>query len=189
MIRTHLESVLGCSCTALKAGLINLSKCVPVLFNMFMQLGPHNTHTHEVTLKTNPLTYVHFCCGFLFASFLKFAAMAGLGHRNQVIDGSKFPTAQQGQTEVLVIDPEGERILREELLPKLSILKPTQSVKILGVILDSELSFFDTSKHNHFDERQVFTVLRFQPESARFSLSVQLEGAAACFYVQSLRLL
>ena len=44
----------------------------------------------------------------------------------------------QDITEVLVIGPEGQR---EKLLLKLQNLKPTQSIKNLGVIFDSELNF------------------------------------------------
>ena len=49
-----------------------------------------------------------------------------------------FLQLNQDKTEVLVIGPEGKR---EKLLSKLQDLKPSQSVKNLGVIFDSELNF------------------------------------------------
>ena len=49
-----------------------------------------------------------------------------------------FLQLNQDKAEVLVIAPEGQR---EKLLPKLQDLKPTQSVKNLHVIFDSELNF------------------------------------------------
>lgn len=49
-----------------------------------------------------------------------------------------FLQLNQDKTEVLVIGPEGRR---EELLPKLRDFKPSQYVKNLGVVFDSELTF------------------------------------------------
>ena len=46
-----------------------------------------------------------------------------------------FLQLNQDKTEVFVIGPEGKR---EKLLPKLKDLKPSQCVKNLGVIFDSE---------------------------------------------------
>ena len=49
-----------------------------------------------------------------------------------------FLQLNQDKTEVLIIGPEGKR---EKHLPKLHDYKPSQCVKNLGVIFDSELSF------------------------------------------------
>merc|ERR1712035_195653 len=56
----------------------------------------------------------------------------------------KFLQLNQDKTEVLVIGPEGQR---EKLLPKLQDFKPSQYVKNLGVIFDSELSFIPHIKN------------------------------------------
>lgn len=55
-----------------------------------------------------------------------------------------FLQLNQDKTEVLVIGPEGKR---EKLLPKLQDFKPTQCVKNLGVIFDSELNFIPHIKN------------------------------------------
>ena len=55
-----------------------------------------------------------------------------------------FLQLNQDKTEVLVIGPEGKR---EKLLPKLQDFKPSQSVKNLGVIFDSELTFIPHIKN------------------------------------------
>ena len=55
-----------------------------------------------------------------------------------------FLQLNQDPTEVLVIGPEGKR---EKLLPKLKDLKPSQCVKNLGVIFDSELNFIPHIKN------------------------------------------
>ena len=51
----------------------------------------------------------------------------------------ELPTA-----EVLIIGPEGKR---EKLSPKLQDFKPSQSVKNLGVIFDSDLNFITHIKN------------------------------------------
>ncbi len=55
-----------------------------------------------------------------------------------------FLQLNQDKTEVLVIGPEGQK---EKLLSKLYDFKPTQSVKNLGVIFDSELNFIPHIKN------------------------------------------
>ena len=49
-----------------------------------------------------------------------------------------FLQLNQDKTEVLIIGPEGQR---EKLLPKLNDFKPSECVKNLGVLFDSELDF------------------------------------------------
>ena len=57
---------------------------------------------------------------------------------------ANFLQLNQDKTEVLVIGPEGQR---EKLLTNLQDLKPSKTVKNLGVIFDSELSFIPHIKN------------------------------------------
>lgn len=89
-----------------------------------------------------------------------------------------FLQLNQDKTEVLVIGPEGQR---EKLLPKLQDFKPSQSVKNLGVIFDSELSFTPHIKNiTKIGFYHLKNIARVRPFLSQASTEVLMHAFISC---------
>jgi len=89
-----------------------------------------------------------------------------------------FLQLNQDKTEVLVIGPEGQR---EKLLPKLQDFKPSQYVKNLGVIFDSELSFIPHIKNiTKIGFYHLKNIARVRPFLSQASTEVLMHAFISC---------
>lgn len=89
-----------------------------------------------------------------------------------------FLQLNQDKTEVLVIGPEG---LREELLPKLWDFKPSQYVKNLGVVFDSELTFVPHIKNiTMIGFYHLKNVARIRPFLSQANTEVLMHAFISC---------
>ncbi|XP_076601118.1 uncharacterized protein LOC143329205 [Chaetodon auriga] len=89
-----------------------------------------------------------------------------------------FLQLNQDKTEVLVIGPEGKR---EKLLPKLQDFKPTQCVKNLGVIFDSELNFIPHIKNvTKIGFYHLKSIARVRPFLSQANTEVLMHAFISC---------
>uniref|UniRef100_A0A671UM61 Reverse transcriptase domain-containing protein n=1 Tax=Sparus aurata TaxID=8175 RepID=A0A671UM61_SPAAU len=89
-----------------------------------------------------------------------------------------FLQLNQDKTEVLVIGPEGQR---EKLFPKLQHFKPTQSVKNLGVIFDSELNFIPHIRNmTKIGFYHLKNIARVRPFLSQASTEVLMHAFISC---------
>uniref|UniRef100_A0A674N4B1 Reverse transcriptase domain-containing protein n=1 Tax=Takifugu rubripes TaxID=31033 RepID=A0A674N4B1_TAKRU len=89
-----------------------------------------------------------------------------------------FLQLNQDKTEALVIGPEGQR---EKLFPKLKDFKPSQSVRNLGVIFDSELSFIPHIKNiTKVGFYHLKNIARVRPFLSQASTEVLMHAFISC---------
>ena len=91
---------------------------------------------------------------------------------------ANFLQLNQDKTEVLVIGPERQR---EKLLTKLQNLKPSKTVKNLGVIFDSELSFIPHIKNiTKIGFYHLKNIARVRPFLSQASTEVLMHAFISC---------
>ncbi|XP_073349448.1 uncharacterized protein [Pagrus major] len=91
---------------------------------------------------------------------------------------ANFLQLNQDKTEVLVIGPEGQR---EKLLPKLQDFKPSKSVKNLGVIFDSDLTFIPHIKNiTKIGFYHLKNIARVRPFLSQASTEVLMHAFISC---------